>query len=87
LECQALVVGLTVVAVATSLPELATSIVALLRGERDMAVGNIVGSNIFNIGMVLGLSAIVFGDGIPVPQEAIAIDMPIMVATAIALFP
>lgn len=87
LGVSSLVVGLTVVAIATSLPELATSIVALLRGERDMAVGNVVGSNIFNIGMVLGLSAIVFGDGIPVPREAIAIDMPIMVATALALLP
>jgi cation:H+ antiporter len=87
LGVSSLVVGLTVVAVATSLPELATSIVALLRGERDMAVGNIVGSNIFNIGMVLGLSAIIFGDGIPVPREAIALDMPIMVATALALLP
>ena len=87
LGVSSLVVGLTVVAIATSLPELATSIVALLRGERDMAVGNVVGSNIFNIGMVLGLSAIIFGDGIPVPAEAIAIDMPIMLATAIALLP
>jgi len=87
LGVSSLVVGLTVVAVATSLPELATSIVALLRGERDMAVGNVVGSNIFNIGMVLGLSAIIFGDGIPVPAEAIALDMPIMVAVAIALLP
>lgn len=87
LGVSSLVVGLTVVAIATSLPELATSIVALLRGERDMAVGNIVGSNIFNIGMVLGLSAIIFGDGIPVPEEAIALDMPIMVAVAIALLP
>lgn len=52
-----------------------------------MAVGNVVGSNIFNIGMVLGLSAIVFGDGIPAPREAIAVDMPIMVATAVALLP
>jgi cation:H+ antiporter len=87
LGVSSLVVGLTVVAVATSLPELATSIVAILRGERDMAVGNIVGSNIFNIGMVLGLSAIIFGDGIPVPREAVAVDMPIMLATAIALLP
>ena len=87
LGVSSLVVGLTVVAIATSLPELATSIVALLRGERDMAVGNVVGSNIFNIGMVLGVSAIVFGEGIPVPQQAVALDMPIMVATALALLP
>ena len=87
LGVSSLVIGLTVVAIATSLPELATSIVALLRGERDMAVGNIVGSNIFNIGLVLGLSAIVFGDGIPIPASAIALDMPIMLVTAVALLP
>lgn len=87
LGVSSLVVGLTVVAIGTSLPELATSIIALRRGERDMAVGNIVGSNIFNIGMVLGLPAILFRDGIPVPQAAIALDLPLMVAAAVALLP
>jgi len=87
LGVSSLVVGLTVVAIGTSLPELATSIIAVRRGERDMAVGNIVGSNIFNIGMVLGLPAIIFGEGIPVPAAAIALDMPLMLATAIALLP
>ena len=82
-----LVVGLTVVAIGTSLPELATSIIALRRGERDMAVGNIVGSNIFNIGMVLGLPAIIFGGGIPVPQAAVALDLPLMFASSLALLP
>ena len=87
LGVSSLVVGLTVVAIGTSLPELATSIIAVRRGERDMAVGNIVGSNIFNIGMVLGLPAIIFGEGIPVPAAAIALDLPLMVAAAIALLP
>lgn len=87
LGVSGLVVGLTVVAIGTSLPELATSIIALRRGERDMAVGNIVGSNIFNIGMVLGLPAILFRDGIPVPAAAIALDIPLMVAAAVALLP
>lgn len=87
LGVSSLVVGLTVVAIGTSLPELATSIIALRRGEQDMAVGNIVGSNIFNIGMVLGLPAILFRDGIPVPQAAIALDLPLMVAAAVALLP
>ena len=87
LGVSSLVIGLTVVAVGTSLPELATSIIAVRRGERDMAVGNIVGSNIFNIGMVLGLPAILFGEGIPVPAAAIALDLPLMLAAAIALLP
>ncbi len=87
LGVSSLVVGLTVVAIGTSLPELATSIIALRRGERDLAVGNIVGSNIFNIGMVLGLPAIIFGEGIPVPSAAIALDLPLLLATAVALLP
>lgn len=87
LGISSLVIGLTVVAVGTSLPELATSIIAVRRGERDMAVGNIVGSNIFNIGMVLGLPAVLFGQGIPVSPAAIALDLPLMLATAVALLP
>jgi cation:H+ antiporter len=84
---SSLVIGLTVVAIGTSLPELATSVVALRKGETEMAVGNIVGSNIFNIGMVIGLPAIIFGEGIPVPTAAISIDIPIMIAAAVALLP
>lgn len=87
LGVSSLVIGLTVVAVGTSLPELATSLIAIFRGETDMAVGNVVGSNIFNIGMVLGLPAILFGQGIPVAPAAIAIDIPLMLATAFALLP
>ena len=87
LGVSSLVVGLTVVAVGTSLPELATSLVAIRRGERDMAVGNIVGSNIFNIGLVLGLPAIVFQEGIRVPEAAVALDIPLMLAAALALLP
>lgn len=87
LGVSSLVIGLTVVAIGTSLPELATSIVALRRGETDMAVGNIVGSNIFNIGLVLGLPAMIFGEGIPMATAVIAIDLPLMLAASIALLP
>jgi len=87
LGVSGLVVGLTVVAIGTSLPELATSIIALRRGERDMAVGNIVGSNIFNIGLVLGLPAVLFDGGIRVPVAAVALDLPLMIAASVALLP
>lgn len=87
LGVSSLVIGLTVVAIGTSLPELATSIAAIRKGETDMAVGNVVGSNIFNIGLVLGVPAFIFGDGLPVLQTAIAIDFPIMLAAAVALLP
>ncbi|MBB0245913.1 calcium/sodium antiporter [Streptomyces alkaliphilus] len=84
---SSLVVGLTVVAVGTSLPELAVSVIAVRRGERDLAVGNVVGSNIANIGLVLGLPAILSADGLPVPDAAVALDIPLMLAAAVALLP
>ena len=80
-----LVVGLTVVAIGTSFPELATSLSALRRGEGDIALGNIVGSNIFNIGLVLGLPAIIFPGGIRVPRDAITMDLPILLAAVVLL--
>ncbi|HSM04255.1 MAG TPA: calcium/sodium antiporter, partial [Longimicrobiales bacterium] len=81
-----LVVGLTVVAVGTSLPELATSVAASLRGQRDLAVGNVVGSNIFNALGVLGAGAAVSGS-IPIPRGMYALDFPVMVAVAVICLP
>lgn len=82
-----LVVGLTVVAVGTSLPELATSVIATLRGERDIAVGNVVGSNVFNLLGVLGMTGLVAPEGIPVAATALRFDLPVMVAVAFACLP
>ncbi|WP_225940137.1 calcium/sodium antiporter [Nesterenkonia halotolerans] len=82
-----LIIGLTIVAIGTSLPELATSVIAALRGERDMAVGNLVGSNIFNIGAVLGLTAVIAPGGIDVDPAAVNFDLPVMIATALVLLP
>ncbi|MDH0623351.1 calcium/sodium antiporter [Pseudomonas chengduensis] len=82
-----LVIGLTVVAVGTSLPELATSILAAIKGERDIAVGNIVGSNIFNLLCVLGLASMVAPAAIAVSPNALAFDFPVMIAVAIACLP
>jgi cation:H+ antiporter len=82
-----LVIGLTVVAVGTSMPEVATSVLAGLRGERDIAVGNVVGSNLYNILAVLGLSSLISPGGIPVAPAAINFDLPVMIAAAIACLP
>ncbi|MBW3659590.1 MAG: calcium/sodium antiporter [Actinobacteria bacterium] len=82
-----LVIGLTIVAAGTSLPEVATSVLATIRGERDIAVGNVVGSCIFNLLAVLGLGSVVSPDGVPVPQGALTFDVPVMVAVAIAALP
>ncbi|MEW4568280.1 calcium/sodium antiporter [Tautonia sp. JC769] len=82
-----LVIGLTIVAAGTSLPEVATSVIASLRGERDIAVGNVIGSCLFNILCVLGLSSAVAPAGVPVPPAAIGFDLPVMVAVAVACLP
>ncbi|MGB1925604.1 MAG: calcium/sodium antiporter [Rubripirellula sp.] len=82
-----LVIGLTVVAIGTSLPEVVTSLVASYRGQRDIAVGNVVGSNLFNVCCVVGLTGIIAPDGIPVGQQAINVDLPIMVAVTMVCFP
>lgn len=82
-----LVIGLTIVSAGTSLPEGATSIVAAVRGQRDIAVGNVVGSNIFNILGVLGVSAIVAPAGLAVAPSMLAFDLPVMIAVALACLP
>lgn len=82
-----LIIGLTIVAAGTSMPEVATSIAAAIKGERDIAVGNVVGSNIFNILSVLGLSGIVAPGGLPVSQTALGFDIPVMLGVAIVTLP
>ena len=82
-----LVIGLTVVAAGTSLPEVATSVLAAFRGERDIAVGNVIGSNIFNILTVLGLAGIVAPEGVRVAPGALTFDIPVMIAVSVATLP
>ncbi|MEW6284876.1 MAG: calcium/sodium antiporter [Chloroflexota bacterium] len=82
-----LIIGLTIVAAGTSMPEVATSITAAVKGERDIAVGNAVGSNIFNLLSVLGLTALVAPGGVPVSLAAEAFDIPVMLAVAVLALP
>jgi cation:H+ antiporter len=82
-----LLIGLTIVAVGTSLPEVATTVVAAVRGQRDLAVGNAVGSNLFNLLAVLGITATVSPHPLPVPTSAVQVDIPVMVAVAVACLP
>ncbi len=82
-----LVVGLTIVAAGTSLPEVVTSVVAALRGERDIAVGNVVGSNLFNLMGVLGLASLIAPAGLEVSRAVIGFDLPVMIAVALACLP
>ncbi len=78
-----LVIGLTLVAFATSAPELAVSINASLKGHGDVALGNVVGSNICNIALILGLSALIAP--LPVNRKLLKLDMPLMMAASLAL--
>lgn len=82
-----LVIGLTVVAVGTSLPEGAASVVAAAKGERDIAVGNVVGSNIFNVLVVLGLSSLVSPAGLTAAPALVHVDIPVLVAVCVACLP
>lgn len=83
-----LVIGLTIVAAGTSMPEVATSITAAIKGERDIAVGNVVGSSTFNILGCLGLSGMVAGDmGLVMPASLLAFDIWVMLAVALACLP
>ena len=82
-----LIIGLTIIAAGTSLPEVVTSVVAAWRGERDIAVGNVVGSNMFNILCVLGLTSVLAPEGIAISPAALRFDIPVMIAVAVACLP
>jgi cation:H+ antiporter len=81
------VIALTIVAAGTSLPEIATSAVAAVRGERDIAVGNVVGSNLFNVLGIAGVAGLLAPAGIPRMSALLHFDLPVMVAAAVACLP
>lgn len=82
-----LVIGLSVVAIGTSLPEVVVTLVAAVKGERDIAAGGVVGSNILNLAAVLGLSGLFAHGSIPVQDSLITFDLPVLIAVSILCFP
>ncbi len=82
-----LVIGLTIIAAGTSMPEVATSIMAAIRGERDIAVGNVIGSNTFNILGCLGISGLVSPAGLDIAPAVLNFDVWVMIAVAVACLP
>lgn len=82
-----LVIGITIVAAGTSLPEVATSVVATIRGQRDIAVGNIVGSCIFNILGIVGVAGILAPNGLTVASSVLRFDLPVAIAACLACLP
>lgn len=82
-----LVIAMTIVAAGTSLPEVATSVVATIRGQRDIAVGNVVGSNIFNILGIVGVAGLIAPDGIAVAPSVLRFNLPVAIAACVACLP
>ncbi len=80
-----LIIGLTVIAIGTSLPELATSVVATVRKEADIAVGNVIGSNVFNLGAVLGITAI--AHPVPVSSDVLSVELPAVLLISLLVIP
>ena len=80
-------VGLTVVAIGTSAPELFTAVVASVRGERDIAVGNLFGSSVYNVLIILGITIIASPGGLDVPSDLLRFDLPVMLAVSILCIP
>lgn len=81
------IIGLTIVAAGTSLPEVAASLMATIKGERDIAIGNVVGSNIYNILVILGISSMVTPSGLNVDPNMLTFDLPLMIGTTVACLP
>lgn len=82
-----IVIGLTVVAAGTSLPELATSVVAAVRGQLDIAVGNVLGSNLLNLLVVLGAGVVVAPAGLAVDPGVVAQDLPVLIGAQVLVVP
>lgn len=80
-------IGLTVVAIGTSAPELMTTLVSTVRGDRDIAIGNLIGSSVYNILLILGITCLVPDSGIDLPESLVRIDIPVMVVVALACIP
>lgn len=81
------VIGLTVVAIGTSAPELVTTLVSTVRGDRAIALGNLLGSSVFNIALILGPTVLIAPGAVPVPGDVLALDLILLVASAIVCVP
>jgi cation:H+ antiporter len=80
-------IGLTIVAIGTSAPELVTTIVSTVRGDRSIALGNLLGSSVFNIALILGPTVLVAPGAVPVPDDILAVDLLLLVAAALICVP
>jgi cation:H+ antiporter len=81
------IIGLTIVAIGTSAPELVTTIISTIKDDRDVAVGNLLGSSIYNILIILSVPCIVSPGGLPVERQLLWFDIPLMAGVAIGAIP
>jgi cation:H+ antiporter len=81
------IIGLTIVAIGTTAPEFVTTVMSTLRGNREIAIGNLIGSSIYNICAILGLTVVVASRGVPVPDEVLAADLALLVVATAAAVP
>lgn len=81
------VIGLTIIAIGTSAPELVTTLVSTVRGERDLAIGNLLGSSVYNIAVVLAVTCVAAPGGVPVPAEVLASDLVLLVVATVVAAP
>lgn len=87
LDVSDAVIGLTVVAIGTSAPELVTTVVSTMRGDRSIALGNLMGSSVLNIALILGPTVLAAPGSVPVPDDVLAVDLILMVAAALICVP
>src|SRR3546814_7751749 len=80
-------IGLTIVAIGTSAPELVTTIISTIRDERDIAIGNLIGSSVYNILVILGVTCLIPADGVDVSSHLIRIDIPVKLGVALLCLP
>lgn len=81
------IIGLTIVAIGTSSPELVTTVISTIRDDRDVAIGNLLGSSIYNILLILSVTCIVAPGGLPVEPQLMTVDIPLMAGVALGAIP
>jgi cation:H+ antiporter len=87
LEVSEAMIGLTVIAIGTSAPELVTTITSTLRGDRDIAIGNLLGSSVYNVALVLGITVLTAPAALAIPQEVVAADLLVLAVVAVITVP
>jgi cation:H+ antiporter len=87
LDVSAATIGLTVIAIGTSAPELVTTLTSTIRGDRDIAIGNLLGSTVYNVALILGITVLTAGATLEIPRDVIAADLLVLAVVALITVP